>query len=302
MISGLLAHVWQSTLCAGAAWLLTLALRRNQAQIRYWIWFLASVKFLVPFSLLVGLGESVPWRTASPATETGWGTVANQVRPLVTLSDVGGDVAAGGANRGLAAAALVVWFCGFSAIAICWANGWKRLRALRQRATPLRIARDIEFAVPILSAPGLVEPGVFGVFRPVLLLPQGIAERLNQSQLEAILSHELCHVRRRDNLTAAIHMTVHAAFWFHPLVWWLGARLVDERERACDEEVLRLGNTPRVYAEGILKVCQLYAQSPLVCASGVTGANLKVRIETIMKNPIRRELGRGRLCFRDKPR
>ena len=69
------------------------------------------------------------------------------------------------------------------------------------------------------------------------------------------MAHEVCHVRRRDNLTAALHMLVEAAFWFHPLVWWLGARLVAERERACDEAVLRLGRRPEAYAEGILKVC-----------------------------------------------
>ena len=44
-------------------------------------------------------------------------------------------------------------------------------------------------------------------------------------------------------------MMVQALFWFHPLVWWIGARLVDERERACDEAVVRLGHEPRVYAE-----------------------------------------------------
>jgi bla regulator protein blaR1 len=55
-----------------------------------------------------------------------------------------------------------------------------------------------------------------------------------------------------------------------------------ERERACDEEVLQLGSEPQVYAEGILNVCKLYMESPLVCMSGVTGANLKRRIELIM--------------------
>ena len=99
-----------------------------------------------------------------------------------------------------------------------------------------------------------------------------------------MLAHELCHVRRRDNFTAAIHMIVEAVFWFHPLVWWIGARLVEERERACDEEVLRLGNEPQVYAEGILNVCKLYVESPLVCVSGVTGSDLKKRMERIMKN------------------
>jgi bla regulator protein blaR1 len=73
-------------------------------------------------------------------------------------------------------------------------------------------------------------------------------------------------------------------FWFHPLVWWLGARLIDERERACDEEVLRRGSEAEAYAEGILKVCELYLQSPLKCVAGVTGANLKKRIKAIMAN------------------
>jgi len=95
----------------------------------------------------------------------------------------------------------------------------------------------------------------------------------------------VCHVRRRDNLATAIHMAVEAAFWFHPLVWWLGARLMEERERACDEEVL-LGSEPQVYAEGILKICELYLESPLPCVAGVTGANLKKRIEAIMSNRV----------------
>ncbi len=63
-------------------------------------------------------------------------------------------------------------------------------------------------------------------------------------------------------------MFVETVFWFHPLVWWIGKRMVEERERACDEEVLRLGNEPRVYAEGILNVCKLYMESPLACVSG----------------------------------
>ena len=97
-----------------------------------------------------------------------------------------------------------------------------------------------------------------------------------------MLAHELCHVRRRDNLTSAIHMIVEAVFWFHPLVWWIGARLVEERERACDEAVLSLGNEPHDYAEGILNVCKSYLESPLACVSGVTGSNLKKRIQAIL--------------------
>jgi len=88
--------------------------------------------------------------------------------------------------------------------------------------------------------------------------------------------------RRRDNLTAAIHMVVEAIFWFHPLVWWFGARLVEERERACDEAVLSLGCEPRDYADAILSVCKLYLESPIVCVSGISGSDLKRRIVRIM--------------------
>jgi uncharacterized protein (TIGR03435 family) len=210
-----------------------------------------------------------------------------QVRPLVTIPAVGAEVAltANGTNQAyFTSTALFLWFCGFAAISICWAARWKRVGELCRQATPLRMRECTESAVPIMSAPGVVEPGVFGVFRPILLLPEGIGARLNEAQLEAILAHELCHVRRRDNLTAAIHMAVQAVFWFHPLVWWLGARLVDERERACDEAVLRGGCKANVYAESILAVCRLYLSSPLACVSGVTGSNLKARIEAIMRN------------------
>ena len=85
-------------------------------------------------------------------------------------------------------------------------------------------------------------------------------------------------------MTAAIHMLIANLFWFHPLLWWLGARLVEERERACDESVVDAGNDPKTYAGSILKVCAFYIQSPLVCAAGVSGANLKRRMETIMEN------------------
>jgi uncharacterized protein (TIGR03435 family) len=128
-----------------------------------------------------------------------------------------------------------------------------------------------------------MEPGVYGWRSPVLLWPRGIDDRLSDAQIDAVLAHEIAHVRRHDNLTSALHMTVQAIFWFHPLTWWIGARLVDERERACDEDVVRAGSRPDVYAESILKTCQYFVESPLTCVAGVTGSDLKKRIEQIMR-------------------
>ena len=134
-------------------------------------------------------------------------------------------------------------------ILLIWCVRWRRVDAAVRRATDdhdgraLAALRRLEQRggitrpVALVSSDSPFEPGVFGILSPVLLWPRRIAERLDDDQVEAILAHELAHVRRRDNLAAALHMVVQALFWFHPLVWWVGARLVDERERACDEEV-----------------------------------------------------------------
>ncbi|MES2472282.1 MAG: hypothetical protein V4601_05520, partial [Pseudomonadota bacterium] len=72
--------------------------------------------------------------------------------------------------------------------------------------------------------------------------------------------------------------------------------LLAERERACDESVLADGNDPLLYAEGILKVCRAYLQSPLACVAGISGAGLKRRIETIMENRLVLRLNAARKC------
>jgi hypothetical protein len=150
----------------------------------------------------------------------------------------------------------------------------------------LRDAVAVPVAAPITvkTSASRLEPGLVGIRKPVIVIPAGIEQQLGADEMRAVIAHEVCHWRRRDNLLAAIHMMVEALFWYFPLVWWLGARLNAERERACDEEVLAHGNDPKTYAEGILKVCRIYLQSPLACVSGVSGAGLKKRMDLIMEN------------------
>jgi bla regulator protein BlaR1 len=287
MIQGIVDHVWQSTLFAGAAWLATLMLRPNRAQSRYWVWFAASAKFLIPFSLLVGLGTHIPHPLAAQHIRTGWVAAFQEFSQPLTLHAVTEPAAVSlhpVSHIDFVAVGSVVWACGFVALLVCWLLRWRRVHALRSSARAVNISTSLPIPVPIMSASDLTEPGIVGILRPVLLLPEGIRDQLTQTQLDAILAHEFCHVQRRDNLTSAIHMAVQSIFWFHPLTWWIGARLVAERERACDEEVLRRGCKANVYAESILAICRLYLSSPLACISGVTGSNLKRRIEAIMRN------------------
>jgi hypothetical protein len=173
---------------------------------------------------------------------------------------------------------LALWACGFIVVLSIWIVRWARLRAT------IVAARELPATGPLKlkTSSAQLEPGLVGIWRPVLLLPEGIVARLSQAELQAVTTHELCHYRRRDNLTAALHMLVVSLFWFYPLVWWLGARLLEERENACDERVLESGNDPQTYAESILKVCRFYLHSPLACA--VSGSDLNKRMEKIMAN------------------
>jgi uncharacterized protein (TIGR03435 family) len=302
-------HLWQSTVLAGVVWLLTLLLRKNRAETRYSLWLVASAKFLLPFSVLMGLGSRIAWPKA-PAGAPSSVFVVTQVlsEPFAAGNPV--PVAAHAPDsllaallRALPTLPFIVWSCGCAAVLFLW---WRRRRGLMvamRGALRVDAGRELETLRRLEQSAGMtrqvalkvsetaLEPGVLGIFRPVLLLPKGISDHLSDAQLEAILTHELCHVRRHDNLAASLHMWVEAIFWFHPLLWWISSRLVDERERACDEEVLRLGSNPQVYAESILKVCKFYVESPLFCVAGVTGSNLKKRIEAIMIHRVASKLG-----------
>ena len=283
-------HLWQSTIVVGVAWLLALALRRNQARVRYWVWMAASVKFLLPFALLIGAGEWLRSLMAAPVVvQPALASVMDQITqpfPQAQSLDFAGPVVAAQRANLLPLVLLAIWACGALIVVARWTRGWLRIHAAMRAASPLTLAAD----VPVLSSSALLEPGIFGIFRPVLLLPEGILHRLTQSQLDAIIAHEMCHVRRRDNLTFAAHMIVEALFWFFPPAWWIGARLIEERERACDEAVLQAGGDAEVYAEGILNVCKMYVESPLECAAGVSGSDLKKRIVRIMAEQVARKL------------
>ena len=343
-------HLWQSTAFAAVAAGLALALKKNQARARYWIWMSASVKLLLPFALLAGIASHwVKPRAAAASTNAGMYVAVEDVSEPFSATDEAAPVAQGkrvvvaravdptrdgetvtngppapvaatqvsdarpGAPRFVARVVPVlplvggaVWFAGFAAVLVLWCVRWRRIARTMREAAPVGEGREIGLLRRTERAAGLkrpielrvsapsMEPGVFGIVRPVLAWPTGISHRLDDAHLEAILAHEVCHVGRRDNLTAALHMFVEAVFWFHPMVWWVGARLVEERERACDEEVLRLCRQPEVYAESILKVCEFCVQSPLECVSGVTGADLKKRVIEIMTKRVVRKLTLGK--------
>ncbi|MBS1877554.1 MAG: TIGR03435 family protein [Acidobacteria bacterium] len=296
-----LNHLWQSTVFAAAMILLVFACRNNSARIRFWLWTTASLKFLVPFAALEWIGAHVGWSVATPATLR-WSYAIEEVsRPFDQPRVIMAVADPARTPIGAGAVALWIWAAGVAVTLAVWAFRWMRLRRTVRAMSPLTEGRAFELVralrqapVRLMSSASMLEPGVFGVFRPVLVLPAGIVDRLGEAQLEAVIRHELAHIERKDNLIAALHMFVEALFWFHPVVWWLGSRQLDERERACDEAVLGQFNQPKAYAQGILEVCQHYLESSVPCVAGVTGADLKKRIQHIMTQQRVTQLTAGR--------
>jgi len=203
------------------------------------VWLAASLKFLIPCSVLIALGGQFRSGTARETTPSGFTDLLEEVsQPFTPPPDSlrPAPRAAPAKIFSLPGALTGIWLCGFLGIAFSWWIRWRRIRAAVRSGVPL----DLELPLTAVSSPTSLEPGIFGIARPVLLLPEGISERLTRTQLKTVIAHELCHVSHRDNLVAAIHMFVETVFWFHPLIWWIGKRMVEERERACDEEVLRV--------------------------------------------------------------
>lgn len=296
----LMTHLWQSTLCAGIAALLAFGLRRTSAWTRHSIWLFASLKFLVPLPLMFAAGEYLGgWLTVLGGSDwprAAWWLEAPVVRWTVASGSAleAGDRFLGSPVWSLAL--VTMWVIGSCALALRQCAAWRRISRIARAATPIHsgpeaealhrlTARSSRPGVPLLRTSSQLEPGALGVFKPRILWPAGLSDRLDDGEIEAVLSHELCHIERRDNLVALVHMIVETIFWFHPVVWWIGARLIAERERACDERVVERGACRHAYAEGILKVCGFCLRSPLPAVPGVGGGSLGTRIERIMHRP-----------------
>jgi bla regulator protein blaR1 len=264
---GLGNHLWQSTLFGVVVALLTFALKKNHARVRYWLWLAASMKFLVPFSLLMIFGGHLTWlrhpypqrggqtSTASYSVMKAIGrpftvqevapmrTTPARARPFPEKMPLTAQASSSSVS-GIPLVSVVlatVWLLGSVVVLGRWVLRSRRIQAALCNAPLIAQGRELVALRKMEHLSGLrqkiemrvlpvsLEPGIFGLMCSILLWPQGISQRLDDAHLEAILAHEVWHVRRRDNLTAAMHMIVEAIFWFHPGVWWLETRLVECR-------------------------------------------------------------------------
>lgn len=286
-------HLIQATLVSGLLFGVVLLLARGPARLRHTLCLVASLKFLLPSALLLTLAAVFRLdliRLSSTLHSGLEGPIGELVFWLLVGSEREADVPVGGIGVSLL---VTFWLAGAAWLSIRWIRQHRAFGRAVRSGRLLETGREVEILdrwrrrlslrrpVALVISDDLPEPGVWGVLRPTVVLPAGVAGHLAPAELEAVILHELVHVRRWDNLVATVQRVLCCLFWFHPLLWLLERRLLVERERVCDERVVALSGAARPYARGLLKVLRFGVGLRPAGVSAATASNLKARIERI---------------------
>ena len=185
-----------------------------------------------------------------------------------------------------------LWTLGVGAMSLWYAGGWMRLRRLVRRETrPLAdrwaaVAEDVSRRLGLRRAVRLVEsatagvPTVIGWLKPVVVLPASVLTGLPTDQVEALLAHELAHVRRWDDVVNLFQTAAEAVLFYHPAVWWLSRRIRIEREQCCDDVVVAVCGDRMAYARALATLGA--ARRSATPALAARGGRLLARIQRIL--------------------
>ncbi len=205
-------------------------------------------------------------------------------------------VIAGAGSEAWLPLVVMLWMAGVAFLFVRLAGGWWRIRGLHRAARaadPSRWAGAAARIAATLGLPRLVHvvdtslvdtPTVIGWMRPVILLPIAAFAGLSPAQVDAILAHELAHIRRHDFLVNLLQTFAETILFYHPAVWWLSARIRIEREHCCDLVALSVCGDPVGYAEALVELeSWRTVQSRLVVAA--TGGSLLTRVRRLLGAP-----------------
>jgi beta-lactamase regulating signal transducer with metallopeptidase domain len=297
----LLHFCWQSTIIALLYLLVDRCLFHVTTAVRYWMAMamlgLMPLAALATFAeqgrLVVHLGQGDQAVVASHIGSL-HATVATQApfaAPVMAESELW---IAGQADR-LMPWIDGVWLAGVCFLALRAAGGWWRLRSLRanaQLAIPepvqqsfARVVGQLHLLQPVVLrvSRDVISPMAMGIWRTTVMLPLSVVMSLPAAQLEAVLAHELAHIRRWDYLCNLLQTAIECLFFFHPAVWWMSRRIRDLREVCCDEIAARTCADPEIYAEALLQMEEQRAKHlQLAVALHGKGGTLLNRIRRVM--------------------
>ncbi len=288
----LLHSLWQGALASAVLCAVLVATR--SPRIRYASAFLAMLLIVGGFGAT--LVRVMP-ETLHPPHNAG---AASIERSLRTAPDVSGPWSDSGLLAAVAPWLAPFWMAGVAVFYLRHAAGFIALLRLRRRgvcAAPdrwqkelARLSSRVRVTRPIaLLESCLAEaPLVLGHLRPVILMPVGLLAGLPAGQVEAILLHELAHIRRHDYLLNVLQRLAEGLLFYHPAVWWISRIIRTERENCCDDRVVSIRGDAAEYAAALASLEQnrSLAGEPAVAA---TGGNLVTRIHRLLYPKASRE-------------
>ena len=189
----------------------------------------------------------------------------------------------------------IVWISGFTLLCARALMGFRRLRKLRRQAVPLDCLHDVLASLgsslgmrrmpEVRISKEVSSPLLFGLFRPAILLPPGLYERLSPGALRLVLLHELFHWKHRDTWTLLFKRMVEALFFFHPAVWCAGRMAVRASEQACDDAVVSFTGNSAGYAACLLSISESAGSRGRCALAGlaVVDSAIGQRISRILK-------------------
>lgn len=273
----LLHFIWQGALVGALTAAVLAILRRSAADVRYVV---ATIGLSLMLTMPIVTGMQV-WNAASatPVPFTPGGTVTNAADPASRADPVAAESAALVPAVTAQASRLHVerwlpvmvlaWFCGVLILTLRLLSGWIWVQRMKSRGTVMadqgwqtmavRLGRRLHIArrVVLLESALVDVPTVIGWIKPVVLLPASALAGLAPHQLEAILAHELAHIRRHDYLVNLAQALVETLLFYHPAVWWLSRRIRIERENCCDDLAVSLCGDPYTYAKALAALEEL---------------------------------------------
>jgi beta-lactamase regulating signal transducer with metallopeptidase domain len=287
----LLHFLWQGTLAAAVLAACNFALRDSAARVRYAVSCL-FLMLLLAFPVLT-FTAALAHAPAPPPMASFSGT------PAVTVS------AAVASARNVTRRSLpdsiaqflpwvvALWITGVVLLSLRWLGAWAYLHRLRQSASlPVppeweRTLRDLMRRAAI-SAPvrlsihrGTQGPCAIGWLRPLILMPAASLSGLDWRALEALLAHELAHIRRHDYLVNLLQATVDTLLFYHPAVWWVSRQIRIERENCCDDLAAQICGDRLSYARALVDLEHIRVAEPALAMSA-RGGSLIERIQRIL--------------------
>jgi beta-lactamase regulating signal transducer with metallopeptidase domain len=273
----LVHFLWQGIALGLLAWGVLTLLRRQRPQIRYTCacCFLGLCA-LVPFVTFLRMGPAP--RLDAALTQT------VSFRTLMALR---------GRLQPMLPLILWLWSAGVGFFALRALGGWVWLHRLCRQAQPvledrwqacvdsLRQGRKILRAVPLLESPRVQSPFTTGLLRPVILVPLGFFAAMDPLAAEAVLAHELAHIRRLDVLVIGLQTVIETLLFYHPAVWWISRRVANEREHCCDDDAVKACGDAVFFAH-VLKRLDDLREAPLNLAPAAEGGDLMERIKRLL--------------------